>query len=640
LAVIFFLILFPLAAALILLAVKNDTARGVVVIAASVVIGAASVLLAVQHYFSGDALYHIADEFINEIVEYAMTAIEVCLAVIVFALGIKHKKYLASALAAVQTPLMLWFERSTGRLIEVKNPLVVDNLTVIMTLIVGIVGTLICVYALGYMKDFQRHNHGAPDRRPWFFFLLFLFLAAMFGLVTSNNLVWMYFFWEITTLCSFFLIGFTKTPEAVNNSFRALIMNLLGGLGFALAIMVAGNWYQTLEISQLLAMAQQGIDMTVPVVLLSFAGIAKAAQMPFNSWLLGAMVAPTPTSALLHSSTMVKAGVFLIVKLSPLMGWNLGGFMVMMVGGITFLMASFAAVSQSNAKRVLAYSTVANLGLIVACAGVGTPAAAWAAVMLIIFHAVTKSLLFLCVGTAEHNIGSRDIEDMDGLFDRMPRLAALMTAGISAMFLAPFGMLVSKWAALQAVVVSGNLPLVLFVVFGSSVTLFYWGKWLGKMTAVMAGRENIQRQVHAEEWTALCALTALVVIACLTFPIYSDKIVVPYLMTAFPNAREGVALAVSSDNMWILVVMIALIILLPLMFFGKTKKKIVPIYMAGAGLGDDLSFTGAMQEKKEVSLRNWYMEGYFGEKKMNRIGVTAACVVLAITFSMLLGGML
>ena len=140
---------------------------------------------------------------------------------------------------------------------------------------------------------------------------------------------------------------------------------------------------------------------------------------------------------LLHSSTMVKAGVFLILKLAPCLGWgnaeygmvNYAGIMVMAVGGITFLLASFAAISQSNAKRVLAYSTIANLGLIVVCGGIGTAAAVWAGIMLIIFHAVTKSLLFLCVGTAEHNIGSRNIEDMDGLFDRMPRLAACMMIG-------------------------------------------------------------------------------------------------------------------------------------------------------------------------------------------------------------------
>jgi len=633
LSTIFFLILFPFVVALALLVLKTDAARDIIVKVASIVIAAASVYLAVQYFGSGGEYFDFESETIN----YLMLGIEVCLAIVLFYLGIKYKKYLASVLVAIQAPIMVWFELSIGHGIHVANNLYVDRLSIVMVLIIGIIGTLICWYSIGYMKDFQHHHHGEADRRPWFFFLMFLFLSAMFGIVVSNNLVWLYFFWEITTLCSFFLIGFTKTPEAINNSFRALIMNLLGGLGFVLAIVVLGKFYGILELNQMLAMGMMGASVVVPAALLAFAGITKAAQMPFNSWLLGAMVAPTPTSALLHSSTMVKAGVFLVIKLSPVLGWNIAGIMVMLVGGITFLMASFAAISQSNAKRVLAYSTIANLGLIVACGGIGTYAAVWAGIMLIIFHAVTKSLLFLCVGTAEHNIGSRDIEDMDGLFGRMPKLATFMIVGISGMFLAPLGMLVSKWAAMKAFIDSGNILLVMFIVFGSAATLFYWTKWLGKMVAIMSKRENIQQNVHKEEWLVLTSLTVLTVVICLVFPVMSSLLVVPYLQATFPNVA---ALALSSSNMYIMSAMLALVVLLPLLFYGKTNKRIVPIYMAGANLGDDLTFNGAMDKPVPVSLKNWYMEDYFGEKRMNLIGVIATVVVIVAAFSILLGGVL
>lgn len=630
---VFFLILFPFVVALALLVLKTDAVRDIIVKVAAIVIAAASIYLTVQYFGSGGEYF----EFENETINRLMMGIEVCLAIVIFYLGIKYKKYLASVLAAIQAPLMVWFELSIGHGIHVANNLYVDRLSIVMVLIIGIIGTLICWYSIGYMKDFQHHHHGEPDRRPWFFFLLFLFLAAMFGIVVSNNLVWMYFFWEITTLCSFFLIGFTKTQEAVNNSFRALIMNLFGGIGFALGIVVLGKFYGILELNQMLAMGMMGVSVVLPTALLAFAGITKAAQMPFNSWLLGAMVAPTPTSALLHSSTMVKAGVFLIVKLAPVLGWNIAGIMVMMVGGITFLMASFAAISQSNAKRVLAYSTVANLGLIVACGGIGTYAAVWAAIMLIIFHAVTKSLLFLCVGTAEHNIGSRDIEDMDGLFGRMPKLATFMIIGIVGMFLAPFGMLISKWAAMKSFVDSGNVLLVMIIVFGSAATLFYWTKWLGKMVAIMAKRENIQQNVHKEEWLVLTSLAVLTVVICLVFPIMSSFLVVPYLHGIYASVAT---LALSSGNMYIMSAMLALVVLLPLLFYGKTNKRIVPIYMAGANLGDDLTFRNSMQQPTAVSLKNWYMEGYFAEKKMNVIGIIATTLVLVATFSILLGGVL
>lgn len=630
---IFFLILFPFVVALALLVLKTDAARDIIVKIASLVIAAASVYLAVQYFGSGGEYF----EFESETITYLMIGIETFLGVMIFYLGMKYKKYVASILAAIQTPVMLFYELGIGHSIHAANNLYIDRLSIVMVLIIGIIGTLICWYSLGYMKDFQHHHHGEKDRRPWFFFLLFLFLSAMFGIVMSNNLLWLYFFWEITTVCSFFLIGFTKTQEAIKNSFRALVFNMLGAMGFTLAIVVLGKYYGIMELDQLLAMGTMGISVVLPVALLAFAGITKAAQMPFNSWLLGAMVAPTPTSALLHSSTMVKAGVFLIVKLAPVLGWNLAGIMVMLVGGITFLMASFAAISQSNAKRVLAYSTVANLGLIVACGGIGTYAAVWAAIMLIIFHAVTKSLLFLCVGTAEHNIGSRDIEDMDGLFGRMPKLAAFMIIGIAGMFLAPLGMLISKWAAMKAFIDSGNILLVMFIIFGSAATLFYWTKWLGKMVAIMAKRENIQQNVHKEEWLVLTSLAVLTVVICLIFPVISSFLIVPYLQTIYSSVA---ALALSSGNMYIMSAMLALIVLLPLLFYGKTNKRIVPIYMAGANLGDDLTFRNSMQQPTAVSLRNWYMEDYFAEKRMNLIGVIATALVLSAVFSILLGGVL
>ena len=471
----------------------------------------------------------------------------------------------------------------------------------------------------------------------------------MFGLVTSNNLIWMYFFWEITSLCSFFLIGFTKTKEAIINSFRALIMNLLGGLGFCLAIIILGyGWdesIRTLQLSDVILYGESGYGvipaLMIPVGLLAFAGITKAAQMPFNSWLLGAMVAPTPTSALLHSSTMVKAGVFLILKLAPCFGWgnaeygmvNYAGIMVMAVGGITFLLASFAAISQSNAKRVLAYSTIANLGLIVVCGGIGTAAAVWAGIMLIIFHAVTKSLLFLCVGTAEHNIGSRNIEDMDGLFDRMPRLAACMMIGISAMFLAPLGMLVSKWAALDAFIETGNVFMSVFLVavlcFGSATTVFYWVKWLGKLSAVVAGTENIEGAVHKSEKFVHTLLVILVLVTCLGFPVISSAVVVPYLGADMA--------ALSSGNMMIMCIMLAVIILITILFFGNTKKKIVPIYLAGVNQGDNLTFRNSFQGQTAMSLKNWYMEKYFGENKMNWIGCIAAAATIAVVLVIFAG---
>jgi len=638
---ILFLIFFPMVIAFILLVAKADKARDVLVIGSTIVMAAMSIVVAIQFAREGAEFF----SFNGEAVNYIMMVIEAGLCIYIIITGIKHKKWLAALLAIIQTPLVMWFELTKGHGIEVESNMYIDRLSIIMLLIIGIIGTLITVYALGYMKDFQHHEpKGAKDRRPWFFFVMFLFLGAMSGLVTSNNMIWMYFFWEITSLSSFWLIGYTKTEEATNNAFRALIMNLLGGLGFAVGIVILGTVFQTVELSNMLLIGSVYGDLVaIPAAFFAFAGITKAAQMPFNSWLLGAMVAPTPTSALLHSSTMVKAGVFMIIKLAPVLGMsNFAGIMTMMVGGITFLFASCAAISQVNAKRVLAYSTIANLGLIVACGGVGSAGAVWAGIMLIIFHAITKSLLFLCVGTAEHHIGSRMIEDMDGLFNKMPKLAMCMIIGIAGMFIAPFGMLISKWGCMVAFVDSGNILLIGCICFGSAVTAFYWLKWMGKLTAVVAGEESIEIDVHKSESYVHIILVVLVILVCLIFPLLSTYMIVPYLEVVFGGLSGGI---MSSGNMIIMVIMIAVLVLLAAMFFGKSKKEKVPIYLAGANTGDNRTYYGSMQQEVEFSLRNWYMEKYFGEHKMNVIGDVLCIAMLVIglgymvaTLISLLGG--
>lgn len=624
-----FLMVFPFAIACVLLAVRSDRVRGAVSEAGAGIITVVSVYAAWNHLGSPE-FYGVSGEWIDT----AMFAAEAVLALAVIRLGIKYKKLAASALGVVQLCLSLSFEFTFKGDLSAGDGIYVDDLGVVMALIIGIVGSLICVYAVGYMRDFQEQE-GGRDRRPWFFFLSFLFLSAMFGIVFSNNLAWMFFFWEITTLCSFALIGYTKTEEAVNNSFRQLILNLVGGIAFVSALILLADRYGTLSLAELLATPDAEVAgwMLAAVMLLALAGIAKSAQMPFHTWLLGAMVAPTPTSALLHSSTMVKAGVFLLLKLSPLLHGNIGGGMVMAVGGATFLLASMGAISQSNAKRVLAYSTIANLGLIVACAGVGTPEAAWAGVMLTVFHAITKSLLFLCVGTAEHRIGSRDIEDMDGLFERMPRLARIMMLGIAAMFLAPFGMLISKWGALTSFVdAEGAMALLLVacVAFGSAATGFYWAKWLGKLSYSARGADNVEGAVRAQERVVLGALAVLVVAVYLAYPLLSDELVSPWVERAYGAVPDLVMIGGSNEIILLAMAVALLLIFLP--FFGRGKDPRTPVYLSGNGSVPG-GYEGSMGEPVALGLRNWYLQDWFGEERLGRLGeaVTAAVMVACMT---------
>lgn len=631
---IILLMAFPFVIACILLIVKDDRVRGIVSEIGAAAIMVLSVAVSINYVGRPQTF-----EFSSEAIDLAMFVTEAVLGLAIIYLGARYRKYTASVLGAVQLILSIAFELYFKKGIEVERGLYIDDLSVLMILIIGIVGSLICVYAIGYMRDFQQHHGDGPDRRPRFFFLLFVFLSAMFGIVLSNNLVWMFFFWEITTLCSFALIGYTKTEEARDNSFRQLTLNLIGGIAFIGALMALADREGILSLEELLS-APGGAEgyVLLAVMLLALAGIVKSAQMPFHTWLLGAMVAPTPTSALLHSSTMVKAGVFMLLKLSPLLHGNIGGDMVMAVGGITFLLASMAAVSQSNAKRVLAYSTIANLGLIVACAGVGTPEAVWAGVMLTVFHAITKSLLFLCVGTAEHHIGSRDIEDMDGLFERMPRLARIMMIGIAAMFLAPFGMLISKWSAMTAFVDPENPLSVLLIgciAFGSAVTGFYWTKWLGKLSYSAKGEEDIEGSVRPQERTVLVSLVVMAVLVCFAFPLVSDTVIEPWISMAF---LQDPSVGILQDmNMLLIMVFIVALVLMFVPFFGRNGVPESGVYMSGVGI-DDSSYHGSMGSTVEVSLRNWYMEGWFGEDRIGKIGEAVTGLTLAVCIAVTVWG--
>lgn len=623
-----FLILFPLVPALLLAVISNQTLRAWVVRISVAVIAAASIVLTYQYMGGPAASFKFDPPWTDQILLWGEAILTLYL--LYSCKDIKKSEAWIPVLLIAQAALMAYTEFGVG-VSPVENSLYVDNFSLIMALIIGIIGGLICVYAISYMKDHHHHHPELADNRRGFFFLLFLFLSAMFGVVFSNHLGWLFFFWEITTLCSFVLIGYNKDEISIRNAYRALGLNLIGGLGFALALYLLAQNHMAPALDSLVALGRTGLLVAVlPATLICFAGLTKSAQLPFSSWLLGAMVAPTPVSALLHSSTMVKAGVFIIVKFAPVMEKNPAvGFFLGLVGGVTFLAASLAAVTQSNAKRVLAYSTIANLGLVVACAGVGTPQAIWAAILLIIFHAIAKALLFQAVGTVEHKIGSRDIEDMDGLIVTRPDLAFVLLIGILGMFLAPFGMLISKWACLQAFIQTNPL-LAILLAFGSGPTLFFWAKWMGKLIS-MPTLERAKDRASCDEWASLGTLSVLTIAACALFPLVSSYMILPYLQSA------GVVLdPLTRGNLSIMIVMLgAFLVLPPIFFFRPNKDIVVASYLAGANMNNGNSqFKGAIGRTMGVEMRNYYLTSVFSEKIISMVGGAVCIGLFAVMFFM------
>jgi len=636
--IILFLIAFPFLAALIVFFMKKPG----IMRSIWVYFSCAVIVAGVIYYSVNGMMLNKVQSFFVETKNFdlGMMAAEILLMVIIVGFAVRYKKYYVALLSVAQTGLMTGLELSGHHEVMAAAHISSDKLTIMMCLMIGIIGTLICVYAVGYMKEYHSHHKEYKDRSGFFFAILFVFLGAMFGLVFSNNLTWMYFFWEITSLCSFLLIGYTKTTEAVNNSFKALWMNLLGGLGFAIAIVYCVLQLGVGDLTSLLKVGTGNEIALIPVFLLAFAGLTKSAQMPFSGWLLGAMVAPTPTSALLHSATMVKAGVYLLIRLSPMFHGNLAGTMVTTIGGFTFLMTSMLAISQSDSKKVLAYSTISNLGLITACAGVGMHEAVWAGIFLMLFHAVSKSLMFLSVGAVENSLGSRNIEDMHGLIVKLPGLAFIMITGIAGMFLAPFGMLISKWAALKAFVDTDSILLVVFLVFGSATTLFYWTKWLGKLLAVLHNSARLHSQVGIGQWFSMLAQAVIMIALCLLFPLLSTYMVEPFLSEMF---HQSIPAIISAGNTKIMLMMLFAIVILPIavrfLTFGK-KQKIVMSYMGGANSGDDRNFTNSFGEDTSMYLANWYMEDYFGEKKILKPSLMISAAVILVLMGIAFGGAL
>ncbi len=312
-----------------------------------------------------------------------------------------------------------------------------DGLSLIFTLLISGIGFLVFAYASEYLK-----GNAYLDR---FYGYLGLFMSAMLGVVLSDNLITLFMFWELTSISSFFLIGFNNTDKGSRRSaIMALSITGFGGvlfLGFALLMGSVSGAY---SISQILDSKDIIAQSTyyIPIVFLLFgAAFTKSAQFPFHFWLPGAMRAPTPVSTYLHSATMVKAGVYLLMRFTPILsGPEIWHYSLIIVGGFTMVYAAFQIFFKTDLKAILAYSTISALGVMVFLTGMGTQEALLAACIFIVVHALYKAALFLITGIIDHETHTRDVVKLSGLRKVMLPiaifgfLAALSSAGIPPTF--------------------------------------------------------------------------------------------------------------------------------------------------------------------------------------------------------------
>jgi NADH-quinone oxidoreductase subunit L len=304
--------------------------------------------------------------------------------------------------------------------------LVPDGLAVSLTAIAAVIGSLAVIFSVDYM-------HGEAQLGRYYFLVLF-FIGAMTGLVLSGNLLFTFFFWEITALCSYGLISFyNDDPKAVAGGIKALIITQVGGVGLLTGTLIAFTNLGSFQISDLLANASSLPATALAWIAFSFlvAAAAKSAQFPFHTWLPDAMEAPTPISALIHAATMVNAGIYLLARFYPAFeavpGWAMS---VLVVGLISALISAISALIATDLKRTLAYSTVSQLGYMVYAIGAG---GLLASQFHLLSHAVFKALLFLAAGSVIHSVGTRDMRRMGGLGRRMPFVRNVFIVGALAL---------------------------------------------------------------------------------------------------------------------------------------------------------------------------------------------------------------
>lgn len=386
-----------------------------------------------------------------------------------------HRGWFAAALSAILFAALLGYAsniRSGSPVTEsfawipslgISFTLYLDGLSLLFALLITGMGILVSIYSVAYMN--------APSESfTRFYVLLLTFMGAMLGLVLSDNLLTLYGFWELTSITSFLLIGYHHYKHRSRyGALKSLLITMAGGLGllsgFVLLYVMSGT-YQIRELTDS-AGTLASHPLFLPAMLLILLGaFTKSAQYPFHIWLPDAMEAPTPVSAYLHSATMVKAGLYLVARLSPVFAGAPEWFWIVSLGGlITLIYGSVAAVKQTDLKGILAYSTISQLGLIMCLLGLSSlsgafsgeesllyAAAGTAALFHLLNHAVFKGSLFMIAGIVDHETGTRDVRKLGGLAQVMPIAFTISLFGAFSMAgLPPFGGFISKEMFLEAV---------------------------------------------------------------------------------------------------------------------------------------------------------------------------------------------
>ena len=427
-----------------------------------------------------------------------------------------------------------------------------DPLAGLFSLIILGVGALVLLYCWGYFDS-------NPRRLAKFGGELTMFATVMYGLVISDNFLLMYVFWELTSILSYLLVSYYgERASSRRAAIQALMITTMGGLAMLVGINLLGFNAGIWKLSQIPQFAdiQNTPAISAAIVLIMLGALTKSAQAPWHFWLPGAMAAPTPVSAYLHSAAMVKAGIYLVARLAPDMAavstWHL---VVISTGLFTMLLGGWMALKQRDLKLILAYGTVSQLGFITAVIGVGSREAAMAGLAITFAHSMFKATLFMIVGAIDHTTGTRDIRELSGLGRKEPFVAFLAVVSAASMAgLPPLFGFIAKESALEAILheeslhgMPGHITLVVLVV-GSILTMgyslyFLWGAFATKAQHRETGVSPAVAKMH-HIGPLLSASPAMLTLATIAFgllPAWLSNAINSYLDVRFPHV-EGAPL--------------------------------------------------------------------------------------------------
>ena len=504
-----------------LLLILPKTFSRILIIATFIVLSAISLYLFVT---IKEAFHFGVPHYMNTVVSVA----DILLLLYFGSVAIRKKSALVGLLTVLQLGTLLYLLT----IIPSENDMqfTVDKLSVFMFLLINVISGLISIFSIQYIDG----EDCSAFRKKYFLSILFWFIAVMNMIVSSDNLEYFFLFFELTTLASFLFIGFRKDETSVKNALTALWMNQIGGLAILAAIFfVIYNNYGTATFSNLLAHSSS-TGILLPLALLCIAALVKGAQMPFSKWLLGAMVAPTPVSALLHSSTMVKIAPFIILRLSPALKGTPVASVVIAMTGFVFVAAAIGALSQDNFKRILAHSTIALLALMIMMGAVGTPVTIVAALTLIFFHGLSKCMLFLNAGILERIFHFKQTSDMDRLAETGPFTSLVISIGFMSLLLPPFGAFIGKWFSIESLgalainqKILGALVIVAIACGGAILSLLYF-KVLGLLIARSGSEDVIKFEKTRPLFSGtIYILMGLIILSVLSFPFLMTHYFVP-----------------------------------------------------------------------------------------------------------------